>query len=95
MQTHKQMHLESLNLTLDSQPSKEDEWEGVCSAQEDIKMIKKPREFPKGRTPTIYKHPQRIEPLDSSLCLPRGDRMQPQRPVTTRQALGWLPRVSP
>jgi hypothetical protein len=40
MQPHKQMHLESLNLVLDSQPSKGDEWEGVCSAQENVKMIK-------------------------------------------------------
>jgi hypothetical protein len=76
MQTHKQMHLGSLKLTLDSQPSKGDEREGVCSAQEDVKMIKMSREFPKSRPPTIYKRPQRIESLGSSLCLPRGDRMK-------------------
>jgi hypothetical protein len=57
MQTHKQIHLESLNFTLDSQPSKGDEWEGVCLAQEDVKRIKKPREVPKSRPPTIYKCP--------------------------------------
>jgi hypothetical protein len=43
---------------------------------------------------TIYVCPQRIEPLGSHCCLPRGDRMQPQRPVTTRQTHGWLPRPS-
>jgi hypothetical protein len=68
MQTHKQMHLESLNFALDSQPSKGDEWEGVCSAQDDVKMIKKPRMFAKSRPPTIYKRPQIIESLGSSLC---------------------------
>jgi hypothetical protein len=57
MQPLKQMHLESLNLTLDSQPSKGDEREGVCLAQEDVKHVKIPREFPKSRPPTIYKHP--------------------------------------
>jgi hypothetical protein len=46
MQTLKQMHLESLNLTLDWQPSKEDEWEGECSAQEDVKMIKNAKRSP-------------------------------------------------
>jgi hypothetical protein len=46
MQTHKQMHLESLNLTLDLQPSKGDEWEGVCSAQEDVKMTKNAKRGP-------------------------------------------------
>jgi hypothetical protein len=71
MQTHKQMHLESLNLTLDSQPIKGDELEGVCSAQEDVKMIKISRELPKGWSSTIYKRPQIIEPLGSTL-LPDG-----------------------
>jgi hypothetical protein len=46
MQTHKQMHLESLNLTLDSQLSKGDEWERVCPAQEDVKMIKNIKRVP-------------------------------------------------
>jgi hypothetical protein len=74
MQTHKQMHLESLNLTLDLQPSKGDEWERVCLTQEDVKMIKKPREFPKSWSPIIYKHPQRIEPLGSTLLPTQDDR---------------------
>jgi hypothetical protein len=68
------MHLESLNLTLDLQSSKGDEWEGVCSAQEDVKMIKRLREFHKSRSPTIYKCPQKIEPLGSTLLPARGDR---------------------
>jgi hypothetical protein len=40
MQSLKQMHLKTLNLTLDSQSSKRDEWEGVCSAHKDVKMSK-------------------------------------------------------
>jgi hypothetical protein len=72
MQLLKQKHLESLNLTLDSQPSKGDEWERVCLAQEDVKMIKMSREVPKSRPPTIYKCPQRIVPLGSTLCLMQG-----------------------
>jgi hypothetical protein len=74
MQTHKQIHLESLNLTLDSQPSKGDEWEGVCSAQEDVKMIRMPREVPKSRPPTIYKFLKQIKLLAPSQCLFRTDR---------------------
>jgi hypothetical protein len=74
MQSHKHMHLESLNLTLNLQPSKGDEWEEICLAQKDVKMIKMSREIPKSQPPTIYKGPQRIEPLGSSLCLPQGDR---------------------
>jgi hypothetical protein len=50
MQSLKQVHLESLNLTLDSQQSKEDEWEGVCSAQEDVKMIKNAKMDPQEPT---------------------------------------------
>jgi hypothetical protein len=46
MQSLTQMHLESLSLTLDLQPSKEDEWKGVCSAQEDVKMIKNAKRDP-------------------------------------------------
>jgi hypothetical protein len=45
------MHLESLHLTLDSQPSKGDKWEGVCLAQEDVKKIKMSREIPKSWPP--------------------------------------------
>jgi hypothetical protein len=75
MQTHKQIYLESLNLTLDSQPSKGDEWEGVWSAQEDVNMTKMPREVPKSQPLNIYKCPQIIEPLGSHCCLPWGDRM--------------------
>jgi hypothetical protein len=40
MQSLKQIHLESLNLTLDSQTSKRYEWEGVCSAHKDVKDVK-------------------------------------------------------
>jgi hypothetical protein len=34
-----------------------------------------PREDPKSWPPTIYKYPQRIQPLGSTMCLPHGDRM--------------------
>jgi hypothetical protein len=37
-------------------------------------MIKVPRGFPKNRPPTIYKCPQRIEPLGSTMCPPQSDR---------------------
>jgi hypothetical protein len=66
------MHLKSFNLTLDSQPTKEDEWEGVCSAQEDVKMIKISRKFPKSWPPTIYKHPKRMKP--AQLLPAQGDQ---------------------
>jgi hypothetical protein len=89
MQTHKQIHLESLNLTLNSQPSKGDEWERVCSAQEDVKMIKMSREVPKSRPPAIYRGPQRLEPLGSSLCLPQGDRTHDLQPLIAQMS----PRV--
>jgi hypothetical protein len=55
MQTYKHNALGSLNLTLDSQPSKGDEWEGVCSAHKDVKMFKRPRGIPWSRPPHIYK----------------------------------------
>jgi hypothetical protein len=57
------MHLRSLNLTLICQSSKGDEWEGVCSAQEDVKMSKCLRELPLSRPTSIYKPPQKIEPM--------------------------------
>jgi hypothetical protein len=57
--------------------------------QDDQNAKRDPQESP----PTIYKRPQRIETLGSTMCLPRGDRTQPQRPVTARQAHGWAPRV--
>jgi hypothetical protein len=85
MQSLKQMHLESLNLTLDSQPSKGDKWEKICSAQEDVKMIKMSREFPKSRPPTIYKCPP--ENIDVRLfTVPALG--QPDTPV-------WSTRCSP
>jgi hypothetical protein len=82
------MHLESLNLTLDSQPIKEDEWEGVCSAQEDVKMIKILRELRKSQPSTIYKRPQIIEPLGSTLLLARGDRTRRSDPPDAALASG-------
>jgi hypothetical protein len=59
------MHLESLNLTLNLQPSKRDEWEGVFSAHKDVKNIKSPREMAWSRPPSIYRAPDEIEPLGS------------------------------
>jgi hypothetical protein len=70
MQTHKYNVLGSLNLTLDYQPSKGDEWKGVCSAQEDIKMIKSLRGFPKGWPTHIYRGPKGIELLGSHSSTP-------------------------
>jgi len=57
MQSHKQMHLESLNLTLICTIKQGDEWEGVCLAQWDVKNVKMPREIPQSRPTTIYRHP--------------------------------------
>jgi hypothetical protein len=92
MQLLKQKHLESLNLTLDSQPSKGDEWERVCLAQEDVKMIKMSREVPKSHPPTIYKCPQRIVPLGSTLCLLQGDRTRRSSGPDAAPASGrWHP----
>jgi hypothetical protein len=69
MQTHKQMHLESLNLTLDSQPSKGDEWERECSTQEDVKIIKKPREFPRADRQLFISIPNnKAVKLDTADC---------------------------
>jgi hypothetical protein len=58
MQTHKQMHLRSLNLTLICQSCKGDEWEGVCSAQEDVRISKSPRDLPQSWPTSIYRRPQ-------------------------------------
>jgi hypothetical protein len=55
MQTHKQMHLRSLNLALIRQTSKGDKWEGMCSAQRSSRMINKPRDVPKSRPTSIYR----------------------------------------
>jgi hypothetical protein len=52
MQSLKQMHLETLNLTLDSQSSKRDEWEGVCLAHKDVKNVK----MSKGDALELAKH---------------------------------------
>jgi hypothetical protein len=48
------MHLESLNLTLDLQTSKRDEWEGVCQAHKDVKFVKESREPAHGRLKPSY-----------------------------------------
>jgi hypothetical protein len=58
MQTHMQMHLRSLNLTLIRQTSKGDEWEWMCSAQRSARMINKPRATPKNWPTSIYRRPQ-------------------------------------
>jgi hypothetical protein len=47
------MHLRTLNLTLIRQSSKGDKWEGMCSAQEDVRMLKYPRES-SPNWPNIY-----------------------------------------
>jgi hypothetical protein len=47
LQTHKQMHLRSLNLTLIRQSSKGDEWKGTCLAQEDVRVKISKRVLPK------------------------------------------------
>jgi hypothetical protein len=52
MQSLKQMHLKTLNLTLDSQSSKRDEWEGVCLAHKDVKNVK----MSKGDALELAKH---------------------------------------
>jgi hypothetical protein len=49
------MHLRLLNLTLIRQSSKRDEWEGVCSAQEDVRMSKCPRRPPLSQPTPIYR----------------------------------------
>jgi hypothetical protein len=51
-------------------------------------MIKIPREVPKNWPPTIYTCPQRIEPLGSHCCLPRGDRMRRSDRPDIAQAFG-------
>jgi hypothetical protein len=62
------MHLDhSFSLWISNQARKMS-GEGVCLAQEDVKIIKSSREAPKSRPPTIYKPPQRIE----LLCLRWG-----------------------
>jgi hypothetical protein len=63
MQTHKQIYLRSLKLTLICQSSKGDEWEGVCSAQEDVRMSKYLRKTSRSPPTSIYMSPKRIEPL--------------------------------
>jgi hypothetical protein len=55
MQSLMQTHLESINLTLDSQSSKRDEWKRVCSAHKDVKNVKSPREMPWSLPNTIYR----------------------------------------
>jgi hypothetical protein len=55
--------LRSLNLTLIRQSSKGDEWEGMCSAQEDVRESKYPRESSRSWPTNIYRSPKRIEPL--------------------------------
>jgi hypothetical protein len=74
MQTHKQMHLRSLNLTLICQSSKGYEWEGVCSAQEDVRISKCPRAIPKSRPPSIYKSPKPKRAIGHSLQRNQGHR---------------------
>jgi hypothetical protein len=69
MQSLKQIHLESLNLTLNSQSTKRDEWEGVCSAHKDVKNVRSPRGSPWSWPNTIYRHPNKIELLCSNGCL--------------------------
>jgi hypothetical protein len=74
MQTHKQMHLRSLNLTLILQTSKGDEWERVCSAQENVRMSKCPRETSLSRPTSIYKSPQRNRAVGLLKLLLRANR---------------------
>ena len=57
MQSLKQMHLESLNLTLICSIKRVDEWEGVCLARRDVKDVKMPRELAQRRPTCIYRHP--------------------------------------
>jgi hypothetical protein len=59
MQSLKQMHLESLNLTLDSQSSKGDEWEGVYSAHKDVKSVKKTKIQSQGPAKVYLKTPRK------------------------------------
>jgi hypothetical protein len=49
------MHLRSLNLILIRQSSKGDEWERVCSDQEDVRMSKCPRRPPLSQPTPIYR----------------------------------------
>jgi hypothetical protein len=63
MQPLKQMHLESLNLTLNSQLSKRDEWEGVCSAQRMLSQVRMTKRVSKGQLTSLYRCPKKIEPL--------------------------------
>jgi hypothetical protein len=55
MRSLKQMHLESLNLTLDSQSRKGDEWEGVYLAHKDVKSVKKTKSQSQGLTKVYLK----------------------------------------
>jgi hypothetical protein len=75
------MHLESLNLTLNSQLSKRDEWKGVYSADKDVKNVKSPREIPWSRPPSIYRVLQTKELLALGLASARGNRTR-RRGVT-------------
>jgi hypothetical protein len=61
------MHLESLNLTLKSQSSKRDEWEGVCSAYKDVRMSKVQERCLRADQALFIEPLQRIEPLDSAM----------------------------
>jgi hypothetical protein len=74
MQTHKQMRLRSLNLTLIRQSSKGDECEGMCSAQEDVRESKCPRETSRSRSTSIYRSPQKNKVVGSRNSHTRGDR---------------------
>jgi hypothetical protein len=68
MQSLKQMHLESLNLILNSQSSKRDKWEGVCSAQRKLSQVRMTKRVSKDRLMSLYRRPKKIESLSPSLC---------------------------
>jgi hypothetical protein len=55
--------LELLNLTLNSQSSKRNEWEGVCSAQRMLSQVRRTKRVSKGRLTSLYRRPKKIEPL--------------------------------
>jgi hypothetical protein len=56
------------------QSSKGDEWEGMCSAQKDVRESKCPREIPKDWPTSIYKRPNTKIAVRHLLCCRQADQ---------------------
>jgi hypothetical protein len=69
-----QMHLRSLNLALIRQTSKGDEWEGMCSAQKNVRESKCLRATSRSWPTSIYRSPRKNRAVGSQNSHTRGDR---------------------